>query len=95
MDDCLSGWHLGYRMDKTTWMYWWTIQVGMVFGAVTAYPANYLLLKGKIKEPCCQDKMMCLMEEQCDCRNDLPPLVGFSGTMVQLDCRQLIFACIR
>lgn len=42
-----------YRLEMTTWTYWWMMQIGMVFGFATAYPVNWFLLKWGIKEPCC------------------------------------------
>jgi hypothetical protein len=41
-----------YRLEMTTWTYWWMMQVGMVLGFVTAVPINWWLITRGIKEPC-------------------------------------------
>ncbi|KAL8708517.1 MAG: hypothetical protein Q9220_006569 [cf. Caloplaca sp. 1 TL-2023] len=41
-----------YRLEMTTWTYWWMMQVGMFFGFCTAVPVNWWLIQQKIKEPC-------------------------------------------
>ncbi|KAL8713097.1 MAG: hypothetical protein Q9225_006826, partial [Loekoesia sp. 1 TL-2023] len=42
----------GYRLEMTTWTYWWMMQVGMFIGFWTATPVNWWLIREKIKEPC-------------------------------------------
>jgi len=42
----------GYRLEMTTWTYWWMMQVGMVMGFATAAPVNWFLISRGIKEPC-------------------------------------------
>ncbi|KAL9072296.1 MAG: hypothetical protein Q9157_005145 [Trypethelium eluteriae] len=42
----------GYRLEMTTWTYWWMMQVGMALGVVTATPVNFWLIGKGIKEPC-------------------------------------------
>ncbi|KAF1987817.1 hypothetical protein K402DRAFT_403478 [Aulographum hederae CBS 113979] len=42
----------GYRLEMTTWTYWWMMQVGMMVGFVTAVPVNWWLIGKGIKEPC-------------------------------------------
>jgi len=41
-----------YRLMMNTWCYWWMMQVGMLLGAVTAFPVNWFLITRGIKEPC-------------------------------------------
>ncbi|KAI9690214.1 MAG: hypothetical protein M1822_009175 [Bathelium mastoideum] len=41
-----------YRLDMTTWAYWWMMQVGMLLGFGTAVPVNWWLIGKGIKEPC-------------------------------------------
>lgn len=41
-----------YRLEMTTWTYWWMMQVGMVMGFGTAMPMNWFLISKGIKEPC-------------------------------------------
>ncbi|KAL9106713.1 MAG: hypothetical protein Q9227_008282 [Pyrenula ochraceoflavens] len=41
-----------YRLEMTTWTYWWMMQVGMILGAATAFPVNWFLIGKGIKEPC-------------------------------------------
>lgn len=39
-----------HRLDATTPVYWFMMQIGMLCGLVTAYPVNWLLIKKGIKE---------------------------------------------
>lgn len=43
----------GDKLDMSSWTYWWLMQVGMCLGVVTAWPANWWLLRHNIKEACC------------------------------------------
>ncbi|KAL8794461.1 MAG: hypothetical protein Q9195_002934 [Heterodermia aff. obscurata] len=43
----------GYRLEMTTWAYWWMMQAGMAMGFMTAAPVNWWLISEGIKEPCC------------------------------------------
>ncbi|KAK4503436.1 hypothetical protein PRZ48_004351 [Zasmidium cellare] len=42
-----------YKLEMTTWTYWWLMQMGMNLGYATAVPMNWWLLTKGIKEPCC------------------------------------------
>ncbi len=40
----------GHELPKTSPVFWFMMQVAMLFGFVTSYPINWLLLRMKIKE---------------------------------------------
>lgn len=42
-----------YKLEMTTWPYWWMMQIGMAMGFATAVPVNWWLITKGIKEPCC------------------------------------------
>ena len=42
-----------YRLEITTYTYWFMMQVGMCLGFATAAPMNWWLIGKGIKEPCC------------------------------------------
>jgi hypothetical protein len=41
-----------YRLEMTTWTYWWQMQVAMFLGFWTAVPINWWLITRGVKEPC-------------------------------------------
>ncbi|KAF2663893.1 hypothetical protein BT63DRAFT_430142 [Microthyrium microscopicum] len=41
-----------YRLEMTTWTYWWQMQVAMFLGFWTAAPINWWLITRGVKEPC-------------------------------------------
>ena len=43
----------GDKLDMNAWAYWFLMQVGMCLGVLTAWPANWWLLKHGVKEACC------------------------------------------
>lgn len=43
----------GDKLGMDTWSYWFMMQIGMCLGVVTAWPANWWLLKHNVKEACC------------------------------------------
>ena len=41
-----------YMLTMDTWLYWWMMQVGLIFGFATAVPVNWWLISKVVKEPC-------------------------------------------
>jgi len=46
----LFGEKLGVRLEVDSFEFWFMMQIAMICGFLTSYPANWLLLKTGIKE---------------------------------------------
>lgn len=43
-------WLFDWELNKTSWSFWFMMQVAMLCGFITAFPTNYLLIKWGIKK---------------------------------------------